>query len=569
MAGKMLSITIGEGLTKICEMEYKAKVPKVYRGITFETPKDVLEDGKILLPDVMGNALLQVFKENDIHCSKLVFTVATSRLAQREVLIPPVKEKLIQGVVDANASEYFPVNLQQYKVSWKMINDGKNREDKQMQMLVLAMPLDIIESYFMVADYLEAQIVAINHNGEAIYQMVHHQGGEEKNMFVNLGETFSTMLVLDKDVIQLQRSVSYGVKSTVETFREGAENIHKFEYLEAIRELRHDTYINPDFEPAPAPLTEMSERENLNWEVTESLRYLVNNIRRVVDYYNSNHDSEHLTTLTLCGTGANLAGLDKLIAAETDCNVQILNQLNEVVLDKNIGAESLELVNYLGPIGGSICPFDFIPDSHKAGKQKKAAKPSGESLKSGYIAIAVGVAVALGLTGFSSISYFLKKNQNAQLEKRIEELTPIEEVYDEYNSLSGTISQLEDLYNQVWTPNEDLLTLIKELEEKLPSQLSVRAFTTDSEGVTMTMSVASKDVAAKVFTQLRTFSSLRDVTSSGISEVTAENGATTVELTVTAQYARMGSDVVVESVDEGETVSQIEAAEEEVGGVLE
>lgn len=569
MAGKMLSITIGEGLTKICEMEYKAKTPKVYRGITFETPDDTFEDGKVLKPDVMGQALMKAFREHDIRSNKLVFTIATSRLARRDVLIPPVKEKLIQGVVDANASEYFPVNLEQYKISWKVTNDGKNREDKQMQLLVLAMPLDIIESYFKVAEYMEAQVIAINHNGEAIYQMIHDREDTARNMYVNLGETSSSMLVVKNDEVQLQRTISYGVKSTVETFMEVSADIHRFTYLEAIKELRQDTYINSRFEPAPAPLTEMSARENLNWEVTESIRYLINNVRRVVDYYNSNHSEEPLTTLTLFGTGANFLGVDKLIASETGCDVVQLSRLINVTFDKNIGAESLEMINYLGPIGGSICPYDFIPEIYLASKRKKKAKPSGESLKSGYIVLAVGGVIALGLSGFSASDYFLNKSQNTHLEARVEELSSVETIYNQYMELSGTISQLESIYEQTWTPNEDLLAFIQELERKMPSQMSVRAFTTDSEGVTMTMSVASKDTAAKVFMQLRTFDSLMNVTSAGITEVTAENGAATVELTVSAQYSHMGSDLLSDGDSEEETMSALEEVDKEAGGVLE
>ena len=39
MATKVLSIEIGHGLTRVVEMDYKAKNPKVYNYFTFETPK--------------------------------------------------------------------------------------------------------------------------------------------------------------------------------------------------------------------------------------------------------------------------------------------------------------------------------------------------------------------------------------------------------------------------------------------------------------------------------------------------------------------------------------------------
>ena len=40
MATKVLSIEIGQGLTRVVEMDYKVKNPKVYNYFTFETPSN-------------------------------------------------------------------------------------------------------------------------------------------------------------------------------------------------------------------------------------------------------------------------------------------------------------------------------------------------------------------------------------------------------------------------------------------------------------------------------------------------------------------------------------------------
>ena len=45
MATKVLSIELGKGLTRVVEMDFKVKNPKVYNYFTFETPRDVIDDG--------------------------------------------------------------------------------------------------------------------------------------------------------------------------------------------------------------------------------------------------------------------------------------------------------------------------------------------------------------------------------------------------------------------------------------------------------------------------------------------------------------------------------------------
>ena len=39
MNNRVLSIEIGNSFTKICEMDYKVKKPKVYKVLTVETPE--------------------------------------------------------------------------------------------------------------------------------------------------------------------------------------------------------------------------------------------------------------------------------------------------------------------------------------------------------------------------------------------------------------------------------------------------------------------------------------------------------------------------------------------------
>ena len=47
MNNRVLSIEIGNSFTKICEMDYKVKKPKVYKVLTVETPEGIVVDGML------------------------------------------------------------------------------------------------------------------------------------------------------------------------------------------------------------------------------------------------------------------------------------------------------------------------------------------------------------------------------------------------------------------------------------------------------------------------------------------------------------------------------------------
>ena len=51
MAKKVLSIQVGYSLTKVCEMDYQSKKPKMYHCFNVPTPDGVLNDGSITVRD--------------------------------------------------------------------------------------------------------------------------------------------------------------------------------------------------------------------------------------------------------------------------------------------------------------------------------------------------------------------------------------------------------------------------------------------------------------------------------------------------------------------------------------
>ncbi|MDF2538298.1 MAG: Tfp pilus assembly protein ATPase PilM [Herbinix sp.] len=125
MAKKVLSIVIGTEYTKVCEVSYKRnyknKGIKVYRSISFPTPPNSIEDGYIKDKNAFGEELHIQLKAAKIKSDKVIFSVASSKIANREVMIPPVNERRIMDIIKTGASEYFPIDLKEYILSYLVL----------------------------------------------------------------------------------------------------------------------------------------------------------------------------------------------------------------------------------------------------------------------------------------------------------------------------------------------------------------------------------------------------------------------------------------------------------------
>lgn len=138
MAKKVLSIVIGTECTKVCEVsykkDYKNKGIRVYRSISFPTPPNTIEDGYIRDKNAFGEELKSRLKAAKFKSDKVIFSVASSKIANREVILPLVNEKKIMDIIKTGASEYFPIDLKEYILSYMVLEKKTSaRKEKKIK----------------------------------------------------------------------------------------------------------------------------------------------------------------------------------------------------------------------------------------------------------------------------------------------------------------------------------------------------------------------------------------------------------------------------------------------------
>jgi len=166
----------------------------------------------------------------------------------------------------------------------------------------------------------------------------------------------------------------------------------------------------------------------------------------------------------------------------------------------------------------------------KVNGKKKEKK---ETLSGAIIICVVGTVAGIVLTVAGYANRIYQQHEQERLNQRISEESSIEEIYSAYTSAKAQYDNYQNMYQYTNTPNEGLKNFIEELEEKMPSDITVENFSSTGTQVSFSMRVGSKSAAANTIMQLRTFESLSTVTTTGIDE--AEDG--TVSLSVLCTYS--------------------------------
>ena len=548
MNNRVLSIEIGNSFTKICEMDYKVKKPKVYKVLTVETPEGIVVDGMLQPTQEYADHLVNALGTNGIRTKKVLFTISSTRVASREVQIPNVKANKIEALVKTNASDYFPVDLTQYEIGHYLA--GGLAENGKLRVMALAVPKALLNSYYQLAQMCGWEIECFDYSSNSLYQILRDEKSEKVTMVIKIDENSTIVTVLSAGKVLLQRTVAYGVQDAIDTMiASGAYAVN--DPMSAVERFQKKTCLNRVLHPGDKVWEENAGR----WEdedagnvevtaarqkITASLEPLIVGVSRVIDFYDSRNSENPIEKSYVTGLGGSFSGMSKLF---TNCLERKVHTLSE--MDDKIGMSkairSTRPAAYISCLGAVLAPVGLIDKSQQ--KAKGMTVVSGTNYTFVSVAVLVlGVILSIAMAVTSLTRYFGTVAENVALQARVEELQPAQAVYNEYLSAAAQYDKYKYLYEYTENPNENLVEFINELEQILPSSFWTNSFSSDMEGISMSVTVEGKAAAARTILNIRNMKSISDVQISNITDTQNELGESAVTFSITGTYADIHAD---------------------------
>lgn len=543
MAGKVVCIKIGYSVTQVAEMDQDTRNLRIRQSFLFETPEQVIDEEGVHVTDEFVEKIKSGMTENGITSTRVIFTIFSNRVANRDITLPLVKEKKIQPMLIANSKEYFPVDLTKYQLVYRVISTDKTK--KQMELSVFAVPNTIVESYQALAKTLQLQLVDLDYYGNSVYQAMMHGMSQELSATLCIEDNSSMITVIQNGRTVLQRSIGYGIDEAVETLRRSAIMNQGTTYLQALQTMQKNTCFH-------SLLKGESEGESISMNprggsakdsVTKSLTMLIGNVSRVLDYFTSRHSDIELKEISLVGLGAACLELDQLLGNELGIPVKVPGKAS--------GWGSTGDV-YYALMGATIKPLKFVLEK----EEKKKTPEDGESLRTPVLvaSLCAGVAVILCVAGLLMNVFTAASNRS--MKKQIEDKKDAITVYNEYIQSKALYDGLTKMGDMTKEPNSDFLNFLRQMEEKMPSDLLVSKLTASAQGITMSVETKTKESAAEAIMQLRTFDCLGVIDCSEVKENINDSGEKAELFDITVTYDNTSETETQEQPAEQETTQE-------------
>jgi type IV pilus assembly protein PilM len=483
MEQKLLSIYIGNDVTRICELVRKSATSIIVNNATeVSTPSGALDDGYITDVPSIAEAVRGCVFGRGFSAKNVVFTISSKKIASKEIVIPYVKgDKKISQILTANAAEYFPMSAtNDFIFAHTVMENFQDNEGKKTRLTAVAAPRDMVEGYYELAEELRLQVENIDYVGNSVLQLLALQMKEGSTELVLQIEKESTFvnIMSGKDVI-LQRSVPYGKNAVINSMME----IKKLSEKEAKVLLSNRKMI----------AEQVTEEE-----YAEAVRYLVSSIGRIVEYHRSRNPERVIDGIKVFGEGSAIEGIDEVLQQELGADVSHFDQLNGVRVAGKAYLTAETALHYLANFGAVLNPIGLTISVSKS-------KEQSSQLVNKLLFVALGIAVVVmgTLSALKLVKYFGLKTAERLIEEDIAQMEDIEQIAQEYEKSVESYKIVKNFADGTVSDNEMVYQLVCDLENILPSNAYIDRFDAQNGIVALDLTTSEKDAVADVIVKLK------------------------------------------------------------------
>lgn len=562
VAKKVISIETGIQWTKVALVDYRKKNPPVHEAFAFRTPEHAVEDGYIRDKDSLARALKEELVRRQIMEKDVVFTLSSSKVVTREVMIPYVKDNKIKGIIDAQSRDYFPMDISGYTISYSKMDVVEDDGKKQLKLLLVAIPDNLLGNYVSFAQLAGLKVETFDYIGNGCIQLM-CDSFVDNAMIIQLEEQATVISILENKELAFQRVTPYGYGATISAVVDhpilGIDDEEKaFDFL-----LEHNVIFNkpsmPDNGDPAQQAINQTQADEAYEDLAESLRYHLRIANTALDYYQNQVKKEFVGNVYLVGDGSRFAGIHKLFAQELPLPLQKIDFAKIIDLRNQNGVNDQKKagkkkhqdytdpvmeessnprqpraatpVGFLSVIGAAVHPLDAKP------KEMQEADSKKNDLHTAYVLLAGSLFISLLLILGSSVRQLIAHYEHRKLTDQLESLAYVQQTHDE----SSRVQQEEQGYvtidDATKTKNEYLLPLIEQLEAELPSAIKVTSMQTDDNLITLDMTADRKITVGQMLLNFQNVTLLTDPSIPSMSEQTdEESGKREWTYTLNAYY---------------------------------
>lgn len=257
------------------------------------------KDGTINSPEKIAKAAHMLFTKNlvgDITTRRVVMSVPAARTFTRTMTLPKMNRKQLSEAVKQESEQYIPMPPDQLYMDYTVINET----DKDVELLAVAIPTRIADSYMLLSQILGLDIVALETTISASCRLfVHTEQSDVPTVLIDFGTVSSDITIYDDALI---------VTSTV---LGGGDS-----FTELIAKYLGMSQVDANTIKSKYGLGVSKKQKEISEALAPLLDQLLKEIRRMIRYYEDRSTTKRkISQIVTLGGGASMPGLSEFMTS--------------------------------------------------------------------------------------------------------------------------------------------------------------------------------------------------------------------------------------------------------------
>lgn len=268
-----------------------------------------INNGVLVDIEAIAKAAHEMFSKKiigDITTRRVIMSIPAARTFTRAMRLPLMKKKDIAEAVSLEAEQYIPMPVTELYLDHMIIDQNA----KEIELLAVAVPRKIVDSYLVLADLLGLEVVGLETNiGAGSRLFVHSEQSDVPTVLIDFGSVSSDITIYDHslivtgttpgggdsftDLISKALGISYADASTIKTKYGVGVSKKQQEISSAIKPLLDD---------------------------------LIKEIRRMIRYYEDRNNAKRkISQVVTLGGGASMPGLSEFMTSSLRMPVRMVD----------------------------------------------------------------------------------------------------------------------------------------------------------------------------------------------------------------------------------------------------
>ncbi|MEK9196496.1 MAG: type IV pilus assembly protein PilM [Patescibacteria group bacterium] len=333
----IFGLDIGSSTIKVMQLdEVNRKSCKLQAYGVSKLDHNAIKDGVIEDFDTMAKSVVELFKNNivgKITTTRVAMTVPSNHTFSKVLTLPKMKQSQLAEAVALESEQYIPMAFADLYFDYSIIETRKD----DIEVLVVASPRKIVDSYMTLARMLGLEPIAFETNIGAVARLFEKQDQHNAvpSVLIDIGSYSSDITIHDKTMI---------VTNTIPT---GGE-MFTDSLVSSMGVTKEEAHIIK----TKYGLGKSKKQKQVVEALKPELEQLIKEIKRMIRYYEDRGDKKSkIGQIVTMGGGANMLGLSEHIIDSLRLPVRTCNPWQNINLNKLQPPSQMERTMYVTVAG--------------------------------------------------------------------------------------------------------------------------------------------------------------------------------------------------------------------------